>query len=388
MPASAMKHMASNIAKLDKFEGVDFRRWQKNMHFLLFSMSVVFVLTSPVPPEDSENATLEQIVKKAKWDNDDYVCREYMADDASSKKFLVSYIIDKLPPSWKDFKHILKHKKEELTIVELGSHLRIKESLRVQDSDKAKGNIVAGPSVVNTVEHNNSTSLDRSMDFDKYLEGKSMQRPPLFESDSFIYWKNRFETYVKSKDLDLWHVITNGDFHPTKQNLENLVNHPPRAKDTAIKESKDLTSLSFDELIGNLKVHEMIIKKDLEIVKDVGKASAPVLRFVMSEIPELFNESYALYDRVMYPLTAQQERKTRKDYGIIRGRSSTSSSSAFRQPYSSHPNDDDDDDANDEGTSCASTPSPTRFVNSLTNEVPRVFENPPDIDPNMEHFYT
>ncbi|GKA23362.1 retrovirus-related pol polyprotein from transposon TNT 1-94, partial [Tanacetum coccineum] len=35
----------------------------------------------------------------------------------------------------------------------------------------------------------------------------------------------------------------------------------------AIEESKDLTSLSLDELIGNLKVHEMIIKKDSEIVK-------------------------------------------------------------------------------------------------------------------------
>ncbi|GKA70297.1 zf-CCHC domain-containing protein [Tanacetum coccineum] len=58
------------------------------------------------------------------------------------------------------------------------------------------------------------------MDSDKYLEGQSMQRPPLFESDSFIYWKNRFETYVKSKDLDLWHVITNGDFQPIEQNPE------------------------------------------------------------------------------------------------------------------------------------------------------------------------
>ncbi|GJY54582.1 hypothetical protein Tco_0446246 [Tanacetum coccineum] len=36
---------------------------------------------------------------------------------------------------------------------------------------------------------------------------------------------------------------------------------------TAIEESKDLTSLFLDELIGNLKVHEMIIKKDSEIVK-------------------------------------------------------------------------------------------------------------------------
>ncbi|GKA94775.1 hypothetical protein Tco_0816813 [Tanacetum coccineum] len=184
------------------------------------------------------------------------------------------------------------------------------------------------------------------MDSDKYLEGQSMQRPPLFESDSFIYWKNRFETYVKSKDLDLWHVITNGDFQPIVQNPKTKLDevipfekqtddlkkrlaknneakmviynalprkeyerifmyesidsafarfntiitslkaldegyssknyvrkflralHPKwRAKVTTIEESKDLTSLSLDELIGNLKVHEMIIKKDSEIVK-------------------------------------------------------------------------------------------------------------------------
>ncbi|GJW60465.1 hypothetical protein Tco_0109800 [Tanacetum coccineum] len=33
------------------------------------------------------------------------------------------------------------------------------------------------------------------------------------------------------------------------------------------EESKDLTSLSLDELIGNLKVYEVIIKKDSEMVK-------------------------------------------------------------------------------------------------------------------------
>nr|GEV36066.1 copia protein [Tanacetum cinerariifolium] len=44
--------------------------------------------------------------------------------------------------------------------------------------------------------------------------------------------------------------------------------HPKwRAKVTTIDESKDLTSLSLDELIGNLKVHKMIIKKDSEVVK-------------------------------------------------------------------------------------------------------------------------
>ncbi|GKC78599.1 hypothetical protein Tco_1129373 [Tanacetum coccineum] len=69
----------------------------------------------------------------------------------------------------------------------------------------------------------------------------------------------------------------------------------------------------------------------------------------------------------MYPLTAQQERKTQKDYGTKRGRSSASSSSAFGQPSSSHLYD-DDNDRNDKGTLRESTPSPTCFVNSLTNE--------------------
>ncbi|GJY13890.1 hypothetical protein Tco_0383199 [Tanacetum coccineum] len=44
--------------------------------------------------------------------------------------------------------------------------------------------------------------------------------------------------------------------------------HPKwRAKVTAIEESKDLTSLSLDELIENLKVYEVILKKDSEMVK-------------------------------------------------------------------------------------------------------------------------
>ncbi|GKC97090.1 hypothetical protein Tco_1162532 [Tanacetum coccineum] len=36
---------------------------------------------------------------------------------------------------------------------------------------------------------------------------------------------------------------------------------------TAIEESKDLSSLALDELIGNLKVHEVVIEKDSEIYR-------------------------------------------------------------------------------------------------------------------------
>ncbi|GJZ75024.1 zf-CCHC domain-containing protein [Tanacetum coccineum] len=55
--------------------------------------------------------------------------------------------------------------------------------------------------------------------------------------------------------------------------------HPKwRAKVTAIEKLKDLTSLSLDELIRNLKFHETIIKKDSKIVKAKGERKSLALK--------------------------------------------------------------------------------------------------------------
>ncbi|GJW35905.1 hypothetical protein Tco_0058825 [Tanacetum coccineum] len=98
--------------------------------------------------------------------------------------------------------------------------------------------------------------------------------------------------------------------------------------------------------------------------------------------------SLVLYDRVHESLlNSQQDERLERIVGTRRGRYSTSSSFAFGQPLSSHLND-DDDDGNGEGTSCGSTSSPIRYVNSLTNQVPQDFQNPPNIDPHLEPFYT
>ncbi|GJW79353.1 hypothetical protein Tco_0141035, partial [Tanacetum coccineum] len=45
-----------------------------------------------------------------------------------------------------------------------------------------------------------------------------------------------------------------------------------------MSKSKDLTSLSLDELIENLKVYEMIIKKDSKIVKAKGERKSLALK--------------------------------------------------------------------------------------------------------------
>nr|GEX99241.1 zf-CCHC domain-containing protein/UBN2 domain-containing protein [Tanacetum cinerariifolium] len=64
-------------------------------------------------------------------------------------------------------------------------------------------------------------------------------------------------------------IRINNEFNPTNyvRKFFRALHQKWRAKVTAIEESKDLTSLSLDKLIGNLKVYEVIIKKDSEMVK-------------------------------------------------------------------------------------------------------------------------
>ncbi|GJR40280.1 hypothetical protein Tco_1215964 [Tanacetum coccineum] len=154
-----------------------------------------------------------------------------------------------------------------------------------------------------------------------------MQRPPLLEPNGFCFWKAHFETYVKSKDIDLWQVIQNGDFcfkvedsetkmmketlsellkdekkkqlgknNEAKMNLYNVLpqvknckidlltqeyekvsisnEELDNAKVTSIEEIKDLATLPLDELICNLNVYEIILGID-------GVASKPIKEKVM-----------------------------------------------------------------------------------------------------------
>ncbi|GJU36595.1 hypothetical protein Tco_1184949 [Tanacetum coccineum] len=198
-----------------------------------------------------------------------------------------------------------------------------------------------------------------------------MQRPPLLEAGGFCFWRARFETYIKSKDIDLWEVIQNGDFYfeiedsemkmmketsyellkedqkkllgknneakmtlynalprnsqvknckidlltqeyenflisneetidsgftrfnaivtslksldPdyfSKNHLRNIlcaVKLKWRAKVTAIEEAKYVATHPLDELIGNLKVYEMILENDDVVFKTTTKEKAKSL---------------------------------------------------------------------------------------------------------------
>ncbi|GJT64138.1 retrovirus-related pol polyprotein from transposon TNT 1-94 [Tanacetum coccineum] len=153
------------------------------------------------------------------------------------------------------------------------------------------------------------------------------------------------------------------------------------------------TNLPFNEdMISSIRINQEGQVRRIHHEEEIDVLDYQILTceiiLTLKPLEEIIWEnSYVLYDRVMNPLASQLERKPRRDHGTRRGRHSTSSSSAFDQPFSSHLND-DDDDGNDEGILRAITPSPIHYVNYLTDQVPQVFQNPPNIDPHLEPFYT
>ncbi|GKB57611.1 zinc finger, CCHC-type containing protein [Tanacetum coccineum] len=175
--------MTTKFGKFVKFEGNDLRRWQKKMHFLLTTLKVVYLLSTPMP-EFVEDEMLEKTRKRCKWENDNYICSamelwdqlesKYMAEYASSKKFLVSNFNNyKMVDS-----RILKHNKDELSLVQLEIHFRIEETIRAEESGKGKGKEIAGSSSVNMIEYgknknNNKNNKEKKRKNDRNNDGSN-----------------------------------------------------------------------------------------------------------------------------------------------------------------------------------------------------------------------
>ncbi|KAJ0524516.1 putative RNA-directed DNA polymerase [Helianthus annuus] len=70
-----------------------------------------------------------------------------------SETFQVAAMIEKLPPSWVDFKNYLKHKRKEMTIEDLIVRLRIEEDNRIA----LKGSLAQTSASANLVEHGQSS---------------------------------------------------------------------------------------------------------------------------------------------------------------------------------------------------------------------------------------
>ncbi|KAK3005846.1 hypothetical protein RJ639_015779 [Escallonia herrerae] len=130
-----LKDMGSDFHRLELFDGGDFVRWQRKMHFLLVTMRVYYVIVNPRPPEPDENESVMEQFNEIKTILDRYSQHKLALDEF----IVVTSIIDKLPPSWKDLRNSLKHRKEDINLDELGTHLRIEEDLCKEEKSKNEG---------------------------------------------------------------------------------------------------------------------------------------------------------------------------------------------------------------------------------------------------------
>ncbi|XP_070677966.1 uncharacterized protein [Malus domestica] len=144
--------------KLEKFKGLDFKRWQQKMLFFLTTMNLAHVVKEEAPKSNENPMTKETVMTIEAWNHSEFCCmnyilnslddnlydtyslcktakelwesleKKYKIDDAGSKKFvIVGAIIEKLPTSWNDFKIYLKHKRREMNMEDLILRLRVKE---------------------------------------------------------------------------------------------------------------------------------------------------------------------------------------------------------------------------------------------------------------------
>ncbi|GKB67281.1 hypothetical protein Tco_0928693 [Tanacetum coccineum] len=137
-----------------------------------------------------------------------------------------------------------------------------------------------------------------------------MQRPSLFECDRFIYWKNRFKTYVKSKDLDLWHIITYADFPP-------IQNNPETKKDEIVpfeKQSDDLKKRLAKN--NKAKVDTLLITHQGNSQVKGNKIDLLVQQYEQFTIPEeeSIDNDFARFNTIITSLKALDEGFSSKNY--------------------------------------------------------------------------
>nr|GEU40741.1 zinc finger, CCHC-type [Tanacetum cinerariifolium] len=287
------------------------------------SMSVVYVLTTPMLEDGGENPTVEQVRRRAKWDSDDYVCRglilngmsdslfyvyqnietskelwdtlkaKYMAEDVSSKKFLASNFTNYKKT---DSRPVLEQYNELLKI--LGSHLRIEESLRVQDSDKPKGNNVFGPSVVNRVEHNNSSTYNDNKGKQKHHDTKAdPNKKP--KDDDVAWWVDSGATVHVCKDrcwFKTYESLNDGSILDMG-NESTALAHGRSCVDlrASTSSNKGPRIVSLRILFAALNEHDKVFDNvDMTKAENEGKTGVDVTKVVAesnSDVDDVYDES-------------------------------------------------------------------------------------------------
>ncbi|GJR93299.1 integrase, catalytic region, zinc finger, CCHC-type containing protein [Tanacetum coccineum] len=116
--------------------------------------------------------------------------------------------------------------------------------------------------------------------------------------------KFKFETYVKSKDLDLWHVITNGDFQPINQNPETKL-------DEVIpfdKQTDDLKRRLAKNNEAKMVIYNALTRKEYE------KFSCVIRQKIFGKLYKSIDSAFGRFNTIITSLKALDEGYSSKNY--------------------------------------------------------------------------
>ncbi|GJV68629.1 zinc finger, CCHC-type containing protein [Tanacetum coccineum] len=140
------------------------------MHFLLTTLKVVYVLTTPMP-ELLEDDTVDAIRRRAKWENNDYICKGHILNGMSDPLFDIYQNVESVKELWDSLES--KYMAEDAS------------SKKFLESDKGKGKEVDGPSVNMTEEggknKNNKQNKGKKHGFKDNNGGSGSNKKPKLE---------------------------------------------------------------------------------------------------------------------------------------------------------------------------------------------------------------
>ncbi|KAG6517525.1 hypothetical protein ZIOFF_020917 [Zingiber officinale] len=99
--SSAIKDLTSSIVKLDRFDGGNFIRWKKRVHFLWMALKMVYVLnTLKTTYKGEEEETLGELHAKQKWETNDEICRGHILNVMEDNLFDVYHTVGTAKELW------------------------------------------------------------------------------------------------------------------------------------------------------------------------------------------------------------------------------------------------------------------------------------------------
>ncbi|XP_074300059.1 uncharacterized protein LOC141631263 [Silene latifolia] len=173
---SVISKIVPDISKIEQLDGQNYKRWSQKLLMFFEQLEIDYVLFNdppkPIVPSDAETTpppskdvkSNEEDIAKFVKDNKTARCHilnnmvnplfDLFADNKSAKVhvyenlcadivsegmklddlFVANVLLEKFPPSWSEYRNQLKHKKKDMSLMELISHMRTEEANRLKDN--------------------------------------------------------------------------------------------------------------------------------------------------------------------------------------------------------------------------------------------------------------